>query len=69
MKKNEILSLIKTADIAYYKNSSPIMSDFEYDKLRDLYIESYGEKDLDYIAGDNNAKRFEQFTFPNEKSQ
>ena len=49
MTKKELLDKIKEADIAYYNNDSPIMSDVEYDKLRSQYIREYGE--LDYVPG------------------
>lgn len=58
MTKAEHLSLIKEANKAYYELDSPIMSDLEYDNLYYDYIDSYGEKDLDFVAG----KRVETLT-------
>lgn len=57
MPKQEQLSLIKMADSAYYNSDTPIMSDEEYDALRNDYISKYGSKDLDYIAGDATTSR------------
>lgn len=67
MTKNELLSLIKTADISYYKNSVSIMSDAEYDKLRDEFISLYGEEELNFVSGSIDTKRFEQLDFKGEK--
>jgi len=55
----ELLNKIKEADIAYYDNDNPIMSDIEYDKLRNEYQSKYGS--LDYVPG-NVKKELKPFT-------
>ena len=63
LSQSEHLALIKRADEAYYNVDSPIMSDAEYDELRQLYVSHYGEKDLNYVPG--NVKRgLESFKHP-----
>jgi len=52
MNKGLMLRKIKDADKAYYMDDNPIMSDEEYDTLRNTYISLYGSKDLDYVSGD-----------------
>ena len=52
MTKQEMLDLINKCDIQYYECNNPIMSDFEYDKLRKEFIEKYGTKDLNYVPSD-----------------
>lgn len=51
MDKKEYLKIIKKADIAYYEDDSPIMSDTEYNDLRTEFIKIYGDKDLNYVPG------------------
>ena len=46
-----LLQKIKNADIAYYDNDNPIMSDEDYDNLRNEFITHFGKKELDYISG------------------
>jgi len=51
-------------DVAYYENNHPLVSDSEYDKIRNDYISQYGAKDLNYIPSDQNhnfAKRKHDF--------
>ena len=64
MNKQEMLSLINKYDVAYYENNHPLVSDSEYDRLRNEYISKYGTKDLNYIPSDENhnfAKRKHDF--------
>ena len=49
MTKEEHLNKILEADVAYYDNDEPIMSDAEYDALRKSYEDKYGA--LDYVPG------------------
>jgi DNA ligase (NAD+) len=51
MNRGLMLRKIKDADKAYYMDDNPIMSDTEYDALRNQYISLYGSKDLDYVSG------------------
>ena len=51
MNRETMLQKIKDADTAYYMNDEPIMSDTDYDALRNQYISLYGSKDLDYVSG------------------
>jgi DNA ligase (NAD+) len=54
--KEKILNKIKKADNAYYNEDNPIMTDAEYDNLRDGYIKLYdGKEDLNYVPGDTNT--------------
>ena len=39
MRMKELIDLLNKASIAYYQNSEPIMTDFEYDKLYDELVE------------------------------
>ena len=51
MDKEQWLNAIKEADKAYYELDSPIISDSDYDTLRNGYIEKYGDNDLNYVPG------------------
>ena len=51
MDKERWLNAIKEADKAYYELDSPIISDNDYDTLRNGYIEKYGDNDLNYVPG------------------
>lgn len=63
MTREEHLAAIKAADVAYYDNDNPTMSDAEYDKLRRDYIDRYGTEDLNYVPG-AAADGFEKFKHP-----
>ena len=60
MTRKERLELIKKADIAYYNDDAPIMSDAEYDKLRNEYIAEFGNEELNYVPG-NTTSEFRPF--------
>ena len=47
-----MLEQIKAADKAYYEQDNPIMTDIEYDQLRNEFIGKYGEQELDYVPGE-----------------
>ena len=49
------LAAIKAADAAYYNADAPLMTDAEYDRLRNDYIARYGSADLDYVPGEAAA--------------
>lgn len=51
MTREEQLRKIKEADAVYFDGDTPIMSDQEYDALRNNYIEKYDSTDLDYVPG------------------
>ena len=51
MTKEELLAKIKEADVAYYINDNPVLTDAEYDKLRYDFISLYGEAELNYVPG------------------
>lgn len=51
-----LLKKIQDADKAYYDDDNPIMSDRDYDKIRSLFIQQYGDKDLDYVPGNINKE-------------
>lgn len=51
MDKEQWLNAIKEADKAYYELDSPIISDSDYDTLRNGYIKKYGNDDLNYVPG------------------
>ena len=55
-----LLKKIQDADKAYYDDDNPIMSDRDYDKIRSLFIQQYGDKDLDYVPG-NIKKELKPF--------
>lgn len=58
MNKKEHLTKIKLADEAYYSDDgNAIMSDEEYDALRNSYIEKYGSEDLNYVPGKASTKK------------
>ena len=60
MTRKERLELIKKADIAYYNDDAPIMSDAEYDRLRNEYIAEFGNEELNYVPG-NTTSEFRPF--------
>lgn len=57
------LTAIMDADDAYYNQDAPEMTDAEYDRLRNAYIERYGTEDLNYVPG-KPVEGFEKFTHP-----
>ena len=57
MTKEEHLKKIKEADKAYYESANPIMTDLEYDALRNNYISQYGSDDLNYVPGKTVTSR------------
>lgn len=59
MSQDELLQKIKEADTAYYYNDDPILTDSEYDKLREEYIKSYGQ--IDSVLGKVNENVFTKF--------
>ena len=61
MTREEQLAAIKSADNTYYNQDNPVMTDPEYDRLRNDYIEQYGSEDLNYVPGDTN-NAFKHFT-------
>lgn len=63
MTKQEMFNKIVAADKAYYDNDSPIMTDKEYDALRNLFITKYGKKALDYVPGSVKAE-FDKYRHP-----
>lgn len=58
--KEYLLKKIKEADKAYYDLDNPIMSDNEYDKLRNSFLENFSYESLDYVPG-NVSKDFIPF--------
>ncbi len=60
MTREEHLAAIKAADAAYYNDDAPVMTDSEYDRLRNDYIARYGASDLDYVPGEA-ATAFSKF--------
>lgn len=63
MEREKWLQSIKDADKAYYEADDPIISDSDYDLLRNEYIKLYGEADLNYTPG-KAAKEFVPFKHP-----
>lgn len=61
--KERDLQTIKEADHAYYDLDAPVMSDSEYDSLRNSYIKRYGSADLNYTPGEASSE-FEKFRHP-----
>lgn len=65
MTREEQLAAIKAADDAYYNQDDPVMTDPEYDRLRNDYINQYGSEDLNYVPGDtDNAFKHFMHTTP-----
>lgn len=60
LSRQEHLEKIKQADYFYYEKNQSILSDAEYDDLRQDYIQKYGAEDLNYVAG-NVTKTFLPF--------
>ena len=58
-----LLQKIKQADNAYYNEDSPIMSDEDYDNIRNEFITHFGTDELNYISGDIK-KGLKPFTHP-----
>lgn len=61
--KDELLAMIKQADMEYYEDDNPSLSDEEYDALRNEYISRFGADDLDYTPG-NVSGDFIPFKHP-----
>ena len=53
----ELIDLLNKASIAYYQNSEPIMTDFEYDKLYDELVEL--EKETNTVLSNSPTIRVE----------
>ena len=53
----ELIDLLTKASIAYYQNSEPIMTDFEYDKLYDELVEL--EKETNTVLSNSPTIRVE----------
>ena len=49
MNKNELEEFLKYHDHLYYDLDSPEISDIEYNKYKDEYVEKYGE--YNYVPG------------------
>lgn len=58
MEEKELLKKIQDADEAYYYNDNPILSDSEYDKMREEYEKAYGS--LDSVPGKINTDTFQK---------
>lgn len=56
MEEKELLKKIQDADEAYYYNDDPVLSDSEYDKIREEYEKVYGS--LDSVPGKVNTDTF-----------
>ena len=56
MEEKELLKKIQDADEAYYYNDDPVLSDSEYDKMREEYEKVYGS--LDSVPGKVNTDTF-----------
>ena len=55
MRINELVTILNAANHAYYQQNSPIMSDFEYDKLYDELVELENETGI--ILADSPTKQ------------
>ena len=58
MNKNELEEFLKYHDHLYYDLDSPEISDIEYNKYKDEYVEKYGE--YNYVPG-NVSNKFEKY--------
>ena len=56
MNKKDMLKLLKTYDEAYYSGES-IITDEEYDTLKDKYVTKYGEYDFVPNEGDTSFNK------------
>ena len=50
MNQEELKALLQTYDDAYYNNDKSLISDYEYDALKNEYVEKYGE--YEYVPGE-----------------
>lgn len=50
MKKEDLKALLNTYDNAYYNNDTSLITDYEYDALKQEYVDKYGE--YDYVPGE-----------------
>ena len=55
--KDALAALLKYHDDLYYNQDKPIISDYEYDALKNQYVELYGE--YDYVPGEAQFSKFE----------
>lgn len=62
MNKKELETILNYHDDLYYNQDSPEISDFEYDSLKNQYIDLYGE--YDYVPGkaNKNSKKYTHTT-------
>jgi DNA ligase (NAD+) len=62
MNQEELKTLLQTYDDAYYNNDTSLISDYEYDALKNEYVEKYGE--YDYVPGDaaKDSKKYNHTT-------
>ena len=56
MEEKELLKKIQDADKAYYYHDDPVLSDSEYDKIREEYEKAYGK--INSVPGKANTDIF-----------
>lgn len=60
MTKKELEKLLKYHDDLYYNKDNPELTDEEYDALKNIYVEKYGE--YNYVPGKAMFKKFKHVT-------
>lgn len=62
MSQEELKQLLQTYDDAYYNNDKSLISDYEYDALKNEYVEKYGE--YEYVPGEasKDSKKYTHTT-------